>query len=77
MLRGKHRFGVFENMVLRKVFALKKEEVAHEGTKLHNEELQYPQSPVNIIWMIKSWRKRWEGRVVCIGVRVTFSLQTP
>ena len=32
--------GVFENMVLRRVFGPKKDEVTGEWRKLHNEELR-------------------------------------
>jgi hypothetical protein len=39
-LRLKHRLGVFENRVLRRIFGLKRDEVTGGWTKLHNEELQ-------------------------------------
>jgi hypothetical protein len=38
-LREEHRLKVFENMVLRRVFGPKKDEVTGEWKKLHNEEL--------------------------------------
>jgi hypothetical protein len=38
-LREGHRLGVFENRVLRRIFGLKRDEVAKEWRKLHNEEL--------------------------------------
>jgi hypothetical protein len=38
-LREEHRLRVFENMVLRKIFEPKKDEVRGEWRKLHNEEL--------------------------------------
>jgi len=39
-LREERRVGVFENMVLRRVFGPKKDEVTGEWRKLHNEELR-------------------------------------
>jgi hypothetical protein len=38
-LREEHRLRVFENMVLRKIFEPKRDEVTGEWRKLHNEEL--------------------------------------
>jgi hypothetical protein len=38
-LRDEHRLRVFENMVLRKIFEPKRDEVAGEWRRLHNEEL--------------------------------------
>jgi hypothetical protein len=38
-LREEHRLRVFENMVLRRTFGPKREEVAGGWRKLHNEEL--------------------------------------
>ena len=37
-----------------------------EWRKLHNEELKYLYSSPNIVWVIKSRRKRWAGHVVCM-----------
>jgi hypothetical protein len=37
--REKHRLGVFENRVLRRMFGPKRDEVTGEWRKLHNEEL--------------------------------------
>jgi hypothetical protein len=39
MLREDHRLRVFENRVLRRIFAPKRDEVTGEWMKLHNEEL--------------------------------------
>jgi len=49
---------VFENVVLRRIFGPRKEEVTGEWRRLHNEELNdlYP-SP-NIVRVIKSRRMR-------------------
>jgi len=38
-LREERRLSVFENRVLRKIFAPKRGEVRREWKKLHNEEL--------------------------------------
>jgi hypothetical protein len=38
-LREEHRLRVFENMVLRRIFGPKRDEVTGEWRKLHNEEL--------------------------------------
>jgi hypothetical protein len=56
-LGEKHRLGVFENTVLRKIFGPKREE---EGLwrKLHNDELHSLYSSPNIVRVIKSRRMR-------------------
>jgi hypothetical protein len=38
-LREKHRLGVFENRMLKRMFGPKRDEVTGEWRKLHNEEL--------------------------------------
>jgi hypothetical protein len=38
-LREEHRFIVFENRVLRRIFGSKREKVVGEWRRLHNEEL--------------------------------------
>jgi hypothetical protein len=39
ILREERGLGVFKNMVLRRIFGLKKDEVTEEWRKLHNEDL--------------------------------------
>ena len=58
---------VFENMVLRRIFGPRRDEVTGEWRRLHNEEPNdlYP-SP-NIVRAIKSRRMRWAGHVAHIG----------
>jgi hypothetical protein len=52
----------FENGMLRKIFGPKREE---DGSwrKLHNVELRSLYSSPNIVRVIKSRRKRWDGHM--------------
>jgi hypothetical protein len=50
---------VFENMVQRRIFELKRDEVMGGWRKLHNEELHNLYFSQSIIRMIKSERMRW------------------
>jgi hypothetical protein len=52
------RLRVFENRLLRRIFARRKDEVTGEWSKLHNEELNDLYSSPNIIRVIKSRRMR-------------------
>jgi hypothetical protein len=61
------RLRVFENRVLRKVFAPKRDEVTGEWRKLHNGELNYLHSSPNIVRVVKSRRMRWAGHVARMG----------
>jgi hypothetical protein len=54
---------VFENTVLRKIFAPKRDEVTGSWKKLHNEELHNMYSSPNIIRMLKSMRMIGAGHV--------------
>jgi hypothetical protein len=69
-LRKKHRLRLFENRVLRRLFAPKKDEVTGEWRKFRNQELNDLYSLVNIVWVIKSRRTRWAGHVTRMGTRV-------
>jgi hypothetical protein len=69
-LKEEHRLRVFENRVLRRIFGPKKDEVTGECGKLHNVEFNGLSSLSNMIWMIKSRRMRWVGRVARMGERI-------
>jgi len=58
---------VFENMVLRRIFGPRRDEVTGEWRRLHNEELNDLYSSPNIVRLIKSRRMRWAGHVARIG----------
>jgi hypothetical protein len=48
---------MFENLILRRIFSPKRDEVTGDLRKLHNEELHNVYSSTNIIIMIKSRRR--------------------
>ena len=56
-LREERRLGMFQNMVLRRIFGPKRDEVTGEWRKIHIEELNDR--------VIKSRRMRWAGNVAC------------
>jgi hypothetical protein len=58
-----HRLRVFENRVLRRIFAPKRDEVTGGCKKLHNEELHNLYSSPSIIRMVRSRRMRWARHV--------------
>jgi len=58
---------VFENMVLRRIFGPRRDEVTGEWRRLHNEELNDLYSSTSIVWVIKSRRMRWVGHVARMG----------
>ena len=57
-VREEEKLRVFENMVLRRIFGSRRDEVTREWRRLHNEKLNdlYPSS--NIVRVIKSRRMR-------------------
>ena len=58
---------MFENMVLRRIFVPRRDEVTGEWSRLHNEELDVLYSSPNIVRVIKSRRMRWAGHVARMG----------
>jgi hypothetical protein len=66
-LREERKLWVFENMVLRRTFGPRREEVTGEWRRLHNEELNDLYSSPNIVPVIKSRRMRWAGHVARMG----------
>jgi len=65
-VREKHKLGVSENRVLRKIFAPQMEKVTGEWRRLHNEELMIC-TPVQVI---KSRRMIWAGHVARMRDRI-------
>ena len=68
-LREERRLRVFENMVLRRIFVAKRDEVRGEWRKLHNEELNDLYCSPSIVRVIKSRRMRWAEYVARMGER--------
>jgi len=62
-LREERRLRVFENMVLRRIFELRRDEVTGEWRKLYNEELNDLYCSTNVFQVIKSRKMRWAGHV--------------
>jgi len=58
---------VFENVVLRRIFGPRRDEVMVELRRLHNEELNDLYSSPNIVRVIKSRRMIWAGHVAHMG----------
>jgi len=66
-LQEERKLRVFENMVLRRIFGHRRDDVTGEWRRLHNEELNDLYSSPNIVRVIKSRRIRWAGHVERTG----------
>jgi len=66
-LREERKLRVFENMVLRRIFGPRREEVTGKWRRLHNEELNDLYCSPNIVRVIKWSRMRWAGHVARMG----------
>ena len=58
---------MFENMVFRRIFGPRRDEVTGEWRRLHNEKLNDSYSSPNIVRVIKWRRMRWAGHVARMG----------
>jgi len=67
-LREERKLRVFENMVLRRIFGPRRDEVTGEWGRLYTEELNDLYSSPNIEQVIEWRRMRWAGHVACMGV---------
>jgi len=67
ILRKGRKLRVFENMVSRRIFGPRRDEVTGEWRRLHKEELSDLYCSPNIVRVIKSRRMRWAGHVARIG----------
>ena len=67
-LREERRLRMFKNMVLRRIFRPKREDVTGEWRKLHNEELNDLYSSPNTR-LIKSRMMKWVDHVAHMGDR--------
>jgi len=66
-LREERKLRVFENMMLRRIFGPRRDEVTGEWRKLRNENLNDFYFSPNIVRVIKSRRMKWAGHVARMG----------
>ena len=66
-LREEWKLRVFKNMVLRRIFGPRRDEVTGEWRRLRNEELNGLYCSPNIVHVIKWRRMRWAGHVARMG----------
>jgi len=58
---------VFENMVLRRLFGPRSDEVSEELMRLRNEQLNYLYPSTNLVLVIKSRRMKWAAHKARMG----------
>jgi len=66
-LQEERKLRVFKNMVLRRIFGPRRDEVTGEWRRMHNEELNDLYSSPNIVRVIKLRRMRWAWHVARMG----------
>jgi hypothetical protein len=66
-MKEEHKLRVFDNMILKRLFGPKRDEVTREWRRLHNEETHNWYSSPDIIKQIKSGGMKWAGLVVRMG----------
>ena len=66
-LREERKLRVFENIVLRRIFGPRRDEITWEWRRLHNVEVNDLYSSPNVVWVIKSRKIRWAGHVARMG----------
>jgi len=66
-LREERNLRAFENMVLRRIFGPRRDEVMGEWRRLHNEELNDIYTSPNFVRVIKSRIMRWASHVARMG----------
>jgi len=66
-LREERKLRVLENMMLRRIFGPRRDEVMGEWRRLRNEELNDMYSSTNIVRLTESRRMRWAGNVARMG----------
>ena len=69
ILREESKLRMFENMVLRRIFGPRRDEVTGDWRRLHNEELNDLYCSPNIVRVIKLRRMRMAGHVARMGER--------
>ena len=68
-LKEEYRIRVFQNMVLRKIFGPKRDEITGEWRRLHSDELYDLYSSLNNTRVMKSIIMRWTEDVARRGDR--------